>query len=216
MTMNETTQVPGSAAPDIDLDDASDQPAQPPYILNSDGNPFPTEQEAAAEFRQRKLSHDTWMIARSSLAGGGYCLMTFKYAMEQNAKRQREATQAKPAAPMKYWRLKVLTSGDPYKPNQVSHTVIVNGEIRMLYLNSEPIVNDAFREALDNAIRPNLQPTTDRRDGETTRQVGWRHRINYSIIGEATKTEYDEYCKRNKDRFARFQIERTREQPAQQ
>jgi len=179
-------------------------------VFNTDSLPWTTEAEAANEMRARRLDRETWMIARAP-QGDGWVLMTFKYALEQQQRRDRESIQVAKSTPQKYWHIKVDTSADISKEGQIAQPVMVNGELLVLYLNSAAIVSDQFLEALNNSVRPNMQPRTNRKDGDTFEIIGWKGRINFSVLKEATKAEYDEYSSRNKDRFERFQLERSRE-----
>ena len=179
-------------------------------ILNADNLPWHTEQEAANEFRMQDLKHDTWTVARAP-GGEGFCLMTFRHILELQRHRDQESMQRASLVPKKYWKIKVLTSADPLKQDQVSHPVLVNGELKVLFLNHNAIIEDSFLECLNNSVRPNLVPKTGRPDGDMTEAVGWRGRINFSVIGEATEAEWQAYRANNKDRFERFQIERSKE-----
>ena len=195
--------------------DESIKAPEQPFRLNANNQPWPTEEEARNEMRVQGLSPDTWTVARA-VQGDGFCLMTFKYIVEMQARRDRESLKVADKTPMKFFKISVHTTADPLKQDQISQPVVVNGELLMLFLNSKTIVKQPFLEALNNSLRPNMVPNKDGKEHDTTRIIGWRGRVNYSIDGEATEAEYRDYAAKNKDRFEKFQIERTREQPERQ
>jgi len=196
----------------VEVSDGEIKAQSSPFIFNANNEPFKNPDEAKNEFRVRKLSTDTWTIIRTQ-SGDGFVIAKIVWVYEQAIKRQNEGIKKPDAGPRKYWKISVHASGDPLKPDQISQPVVVNGEVKILYLNSKAIVDDCFLEVLNNSVRPNMAPRTGRKDGDTFELIGWKSRVNFSVIGEATQAEYDEYSKKNKDRFDKFQLEQAKEQP---
>jgi hypothetical protein len=188
----------------------------PGIIFASDGNSFQKDTDAMDEMRTRKLDPETWMVARSP-KNDGFCLMTFRFAMERDARRKSEIESARNAnkKPMRYFRVKFGVSIDPLKPDQATQPILVNGEVITITLGRQYILPESYIEVLENARTLNIMPATSSesdtnflktKDGKAYEIRGHKDRVAWTRLEEVTREDYLKERARNQDVFRDWQI----------
>ena len=192
------------------------QKAIPGIIFANDGNSFPKESDAMDDMRSRKLDPETWMVARSP-KNDGFCLMTFRFAMERDARRRSEIENARNSnkKPMKYFRVKFGASIDPLKQDQATQPLLVNGEVISISLGKVYILPESYIEVLENARTLNIIPATSSesdtnflktKDGKAYEIRGHKERVAWTRMEEVSKADYEKERSHNRDLFRDWQI----------
>jgi hypothetical protein len=192
------------------------QKSIPGIIFANDGNSFPKESDAMDDMRSRKLDPETWMVARSP-KNDGFCLMTFRFAMERDARRRSEIENARNSnkKPMKYFRVKFGASIDPLKQDQATQPLLVNGEVISISLGKVYILPESYIEVLENARTLNIIPATSSegdtnflktKDGKAYEIRGHKERVAWTRMEEVSKADYEKERSHNRDLFRDWQI----------